>query len=95
MVVKPASNPGAVALTIVNAGGTFNGTFSLKEPGGTYLRSNIAFQGVIIPNMPKTGGGTEYAGAGYFLLNQIPTTPGVTLTTSPILSGQVNLLPFP
>ena len=98
VIVKPVVNPGAVVITAINnLTGAFNGTFSLVELGGINKRTAIAFQGLIIPNLSTTGNTLDGTGHGFFLLPQLPssTPPATTLTTSPILSGQVNLLPFP
>ena len=73
------------------------GIFSLVELGGINKRTGIAFQGLIIPNLSTTGDPLDGTGQGFFLLPRLPaaTPPATTLTTSPILSGQANLLPFP
>ena len=90
---KLVRNDGVVNLTITNSSGAFSGTFSLVDvvSGVTYKRTAIPFQGLIVPNVSTGGAGF---GQGFFLLNQLPAG-GTTLTTSPMLSGQVNLLPLP
>ena len=91
-IVKATSDPGFVTLTITNSTGLFSGTFTLVEAGGANKRSAVAFQGILIPNTAMPG--HPGSGHGYFLLNQLPTGTQ-TLATSPIESGQVNLLPLP
>ncbi len=74
-------NPGALKLTIAATTGAFSGSFTLTD-GATRL---VPFSGLLVPR-------TDFReGAGFFLL------PGLapSVTTSPILSGAVLLLPGP
>jgi hypothetical protein len=82
-------NPGRTVLVIpfvnrtgVGVNGLFSGTFRLVD--GTRART-VRFQGMII----RGPDGTTKA-YGYFMLPQIPNV-GETVTTSPILSGQVTI----
>ena len=74
-------NPGLLALTITPGTGAFTGTFTLTD-GGT---RKVAFNGLLIPRTDVR------QGTGYFLL------PGLSpsITTSPILSGLVQIVPGP
>ena len=91
----PVLNPAKTTLTIVPATGVFSGLFTLSDPNpllpkSPYVRSNIAYQGLVI----RTASGLE--GFGYYLLPQLPTAlppqiPALTLSSTPILSGQVVL----
>lgn len=80
-----AMNPGRTTLTISPASGSVTGTFMLMD--GTLKRS-VKFQGMII----RRADGSTTAN-GYFLLPQIPIMGTNTATTSPILSGNVDLIP--
>ena len=80
-------NPGKItSLTLTPSTGAFNGTFTLTD--GLIVRSNIPFQGQLVP--------TDAKGYGYFLLSQLAdpsAVPPTTATTSPILSGWMVLEP--
>ena len=81
-----ADNLTGVKLTLVPSTGYFSGSFTLRDsnvldPARPFLRP-VAFQGLLVNALGK--------GAGYFLLNQLPSG-GKTLLTSNILSGQVVL----
>lgn len=88
-----AERPPLKSLTFNATKGTFTGQLSFSDPNPViparpYVR-NAKFQGVVLPIQKR--------GAGYFMLNQLPVSEPVptTLTTSPILSGEVKLTPFP
>ncbi len=81
------SNPGkitALTLTTSTTGGTFSGKFTLTDGA---LSRIVSFQGQLDSSQGK--------GFGYFLLPQLANPPTTTATTSPILSGSVELLPWP
>lgn len=82
--VNSPSNPAKVIFTLAAPAGTFNGSFTVPNTVATLARK-ATYQGVIC----QTGAAT-YRSAGFFLLAQLPQ-PGQTLTTSPVLSGQVIL----
>lgn len=91
----PKINPAKTSLTIAPSTGAFNGLFTLNDPNpalpkSPFVRTNIAYQGLVIRNAEGL------TGFGFFLLQQLPTalppqTPPLTLSTTPILSGQVVL----
>lgn len=101
------SNPGKVTLN-VGANATFSGTFTLADPSA--LKRAVTYQGMLIPKIPAIPAvaatsttaavaevpAVDATGVGYFLLPQLPSTtpPVTTLTTSPILSGKVELKPI-
>jgi len=81
-----ADNLTGVKLTLTASTGFFTGTFSLRDsnvlsPANPYIRP-VSFYGMLVPSLHR--------GAGYFLLNELPSA-GTTLTTSKFLSGQVVL----
>lgn len=81
----PTVNPAKVSFALgATPLGTFSGKFTINNPVTTLLRT-ISYQGVVT----KTGA-NSYRTAGFFLVPQLPV-PGKTLTTSPVLSGQVIL----
>lgn len=84
--LNPNPNPNRVTVTVFNAAtGWFEGSFTL--PGATAAQNRVApFYGQIV-NL-RTGS----SGLGYFLLPQVPVAPQ-TVTTSPKLSGRVELAP--
>jgi autotransporter-associated beta strand protein len=65
--------------------GQFSGTFLITNAIST-LNRTAKYNGIVIWD------GTQYQAVGYFLLAQLPQS-GVTVTSSPILSGQVSLDP--
>ncbi|MDB6075156.1 MAG: propanediol utilization protein, partial [Verrucomicrobiaceae bacterium] len=91
----PKVNPAKTTLSIAPTTGAFSGLFTLNDPNpalpkSPFIRASIPYQGLVIRN---SGGLT---GFGYYLLPQLPTalppqTPPLTLSTTPILSGQVVL----
>lgn len=80
------NNPAAVTLSINAADGTFNGTFTLKNPdplkSGTNITRKVAFQGVLL----------ETSGVGYFLVPGLKTPDDAY---PPTLSGAILLEPTP
>jgi sugar lactone lactonase YvrE len=98
VVSFPSVNPNQVKMTTFNASTSkFSGNFTLSgsgdnpRPTSTTKKSGTStsiirtanFNGVLLRRLGQ--------GVGYFLLNQLPSAgpPPTTLTTSPILSGQV------
>jgi hypothetical protein len=98
VVSFPTVNPNQVKMTTFNASTSkFSGNFTLTGSGenprptlttkksgtSTSISRTANFNGVLLRRLGK--------GVGYFLLNQLPSEgpPPTTLTTSPILSGQV------
>ena len=84
-IAGSAMNLGRTSLTISPASGSVTGSFTLKD--GTLTRS-VKFQGMII----RCADGSTTAN-GYFLLPQLPIMGVNTATTSPILSGNVDVIP--
>ncbi len=82
----PTDNPNKIsfALTIKPAG-QFSGKLTVLNPDPK-LNRTASYQGTIVRQ-----GGT-YLSGGYFLMPQIPQ-PGQTLSTSPVLSGEVQFGP--
>jgi hypothetical protein len=87
-----AQNPASVKLTLNAAKGTFAGSFTLADPNpekpGATIKRTAKFGGVLLP--------ASDAGVGSFLLPQLAApagAPPTTATTSPILSGNVELVP--
>lgn len=85
------NNPNRVALSVSRSTGTFSGQFTLVNP--LTLTKNLTrvakFKGVIARD------GAASTGGGYFLLPKLPSPLTAPSNTTPILSGQVNLLPAP
>ncbi|MES2595933.1 MAG: DUF4394 domain-containing protein [Verrucomicrobiota bacterium] len=84
-VAGSAQNPGRVTLTLSAASGAVSGSFKLNDGGGR--NAVYKFQGMII----RRADGSTTAN-GYFLLPQIPVGMQ-TPANSPILSGNVDLIP--
>jgi hypothetical protein len=83
-----SGNPNGVKLKIDAAKGTFTGEMLI--PGtSSALNRKISLQGILVRN-----GTSGYFSVGHFLVPQLPQ-PGQTLTTSPVLSGRLDLLPNP
>ena len=88
--INTAQNPANVRDNSFDAAtGLFRGTFILRDndptdllPPIAQLSRNTAFEGVLVPRLGR--------GAGFFNLIQLPV-PGRTLSTMPMLSGQVIL----
>jgi hypothetical protein len=80
------NNPAKTTLTINKSTGLVTGTFTLVDPAPTGTRI-VSYSGMIV----RPASGTSKA-RGYFLLPQIPTV-GQTITTSPILSGMMQVTP--
>ncbi len=91
-----ANNPTGLTLTLNAATGAFSGTFVLKndqDPTKTttsLLSRAVNYYGLLVPRVSVN------QGLGFFLLPELPAnatanTPKTTLSTSPILSGQVLL----
>jgi len=80
MAATSAGNPGKVRVTLNAAKGSFSGSFELSDlVSGKLLYRKAAFSGILLNHRKQ--------GVGYFLLpGQVPT-----VTTSPILSGNVTL----
>lgn len=81
-----ATNLTGVTLTLNATTGFFSGGFKLRDsnvldPAHPYLR-DVKYEGLLVPSIAR--------GAGFFLLNQLPSS-GKTLLTSDILSGLVVL----
>ena len=85
------NNPNRVALSVNRNTGTFSGQFTLVNP--LTLTKNLTrvakFKGVIARD------GAASTGGGYFILPKLPDPLTAPSNTTPILSGQVNLLPSP
>jgi uncharacterized delta-60 repeat protein len=85
------NNPNRVALSVSRSTGTFSGQFTLVNP--LTLTKNLTrvakFKGVIARD------GAASTGGGYFILPKLPDPLTAPSNTTPILSGQVNLLPAP
>ena len=84
----PVPNNTALSLTITSATGFFTGKVTLKD--GSVSRV-VTYQGLIIPDADNLTDAVFGIGRGYFTLPQLPQITGKTLTTTPILSGIVEL----
>ena len=73
-------NPDKVTLTLSLTPGTYTGSFTIPNAVATLSRK-VTFYGVLTNNVPAPG---------FFIVPQLPE-PGQTLTTSPALSGAINL----
>jgi hypothetical protein len=80
------NNPAKTTLTINKSTGLVTGSFTLVDPAPTGTRV-VSYSGMIV----RPASGTAKA-RGYFLLPQIPIV-GQTITTSPILSGMMQVTP--
>jgi hypothetical protein len=91
--VRLMTTPGSGGKFAAGTTGTFKGSFELTDTDTSVTPNKNAvrkadFQGVIVDD------GYGQVGYGFFLLNKMPTaSPKTTLTTSPILSGNVVLEP--
>lgn len=84
-ITYPPANPNKITFVLpATPTGTFNGSLSIPN-ASTALVRKVTYQGVITLAAPGT-----YLSRGFFLMPQLPQ-PGQSLTTSPVLSGQVNL----
>ncbi|GEP43014.1 hypothetical protein BGE01nite_23050 [Brevifollis gellanilyticus] len=87
-------NPAKVSVTIKPATSEFSGSLTLKDTnpltGTTQLTRSVSFQGVFIqrPDGSKLG-------RGYFTLRQLPEPGVTTVTTAPIYTGFVEIMPGP
>ncbi len=94
-VSLPNPNTATIALAIGATTGTFSGSFVLhgdQDPTKatkSLINRTAAFSGVCVTR----GQGTPpfIRGAGYFLLPELQPYPGLPVTASPLLSGQVLL----
>jgi len=92
-----AQNPRKTSLTLVLNKGSFSGGFTLEDPDPLDLRPPPAiikkiprkplFQGLLVR------GSAGWKGVGYFLMSELPDVTGETLTTTPVHSGEVRLVP--
>lgn len=93
-----ASNPAKTAFSSLSATtGVFAGTFELSDPNPrsapnntplTVVRSKVPFFGIVVREA------SGLSGIGSFLLPQLPSDAlNTKTTTSPILSGQVQITP--
>jgi hypothetical protein len=94
-VSLPNPNPATFALTISATTGAFSGSFILHgDQNPTKATTSLinrtgTFSGVCVTR--NTGTPTLTLGVGYFLLPELQPYPGLSVTTSPLLSGQVLL----
>ncbi len=91
-------NPSHTTLAITRGTGAFSGAFTLADimPNGVQLLRPVSYQGQIVRTI--SNGVSTYRGVGWFLLPQLPpgnVSPMPLPTTTPILSGQVQLLALP
>lgn len=87
-----AQNPQQVRLTLVPTTGAMSGSFTFKDPDPLDVTPPIAiltrtatFSGVLVTRAGFNQGG------GFFNLAELPDAPGEKITTTPILSGRVQL----
>ena len=77
-------NPARVSFAILaSPPGQFNGSLTIPHSLPALVRK-VSYQGTVVRL------GSSYQAVGFFLMPQLPQ-PGQTLTTSPVLSGQVVL----
>lgn len=84
--VMPELNPGSVTWKVNANTGLFSGRFTLVDGA---VRRGVDYFGLLVPVTP-----TRVNGVGSFQLSQLPGTEQ-TLSTSPILTGRVDLQPNP
>ena len=92
-VALPIPNPATISLSVIVATGAFTGGFILhgdQDPTkatSSPINRTGTFSGVCITR--STGSPTLTAGVGFFLLPELQPYPGLPVTASPLLSGQV------
>ena len=92
-VVLPDPNPASIAFTINAATGAFGGSFTLHgdqnptKSTSSLVNRTAAFSGLCITR--GAGSPTLNSGFGFFLLSELQPYPGLAVTASPVLSGQV------
>ena len=98
-VVWPISNPATISLSVTAATGAFSGGFILhgdQDPTkatSSPINRTATFSGVCITR--SSGSSPLTAGVGFFLLPELQPYPGLAVTASPLLSGQVFLQQWP
>lgn len=87
-----AANPQTVKMKLDTKTGVFLGSFAISVPDPrdltepfTMLKRTATYQGLLVTHPGLT------AGAGYFLLHELPDAEGEKLTTTPIQSGKMEL----
>ncbi|MDB6140014.1 MAG: Delta-60 repeat protein, partial [Verrucomicrobiaceae bacterium] len=94
-VSLPVANPAGIILKISASTGVFNGSFILhgdQDPTkstASPINRTATFSGICVTR--STGAFTFVQGAGYFLLSELQPAPGLAVSASPLLSGQVVL----
>ena len=94
----PLSNPGLVTVGITYTNGAFSGSFTLKDTDTTVTPNKIITRTVAYYGMITLDSGGAKHGYGAFQLPKMPdntVSPATTISTSPILSGAVDLAPYP
>ena len=85
-----SANPAGVSVALNLTAGTFSGSFTLKDPNPLsplqIITRKCTYSGVLLPGLNM--------GLGYFLLDQLPASPGDTMANTPMLSGAVELQTF-
>lgn len=91
------ANPRNTSLTLVPGKGTFSGGFLLEDldpldvrppDKAAKLKRAVSWQGLLIRH--STDG---WRGGGFFILPELPDAAGEKLTTTPLHSGEVKILP--
>ncbi len=99
-ILSSSVNPANTTISITSSTGAFSGKFTLDDilaDGSTCTRTGT-YQGQIVRFINGTPAVTTYRGAGWFMLPQLPpanVSPVPSTASTPILSGQVSLVPSP
>lgn len=92
------ANPRNTSLTIIPGKGTFTGSFTLEDldpldlrppDKAAKLKRPVNWQGLLIRHSVD-----GWKGSGFFILPELPDAAGEKLTTTPVHSGEVKLLPL-
>lgn len=91
-------NPRNTSLTIIPGKGTFSGSFTLEDldpldprppDKATKLKRTVNWQGLLLRHSTE-----GWKGGGFFILPELPDATGEKLTTTPVHSGEVKVLPL-
>jgi hypothetical protein len=92
-------NKRGTSLTITAGKGTFTGSFTLEDldpldlrppDKAAKLKRSVSWQGLLLRHSVD-----GWKGTGFFILPELPDAAGEKLTTTPVHSGEVKVLPLP
>lgn len=92
------ANPRSTSLTIIPGKGTFSGSFTLEDQDpldlrppdkAAKLKRTVNWQGMLLRHSTE-----GWKGGGFFILPELPDAAGENLTTTPVHSGDVKVLPL-